>query len=45
MNEAVMRDVTTKVAEVFGALSGLKADDLSEVRRLSKQTVGLWSVR
>jgi len=41
MNEAVMRDVTTKVAEVFEALGGLNADDLSEIKRLSKQTVGL----
>lgn len=41
MNEAVIRDVATKVAEVFEALSSLNADDLSEVKRLSKQTVGL----
>ena len=41
MKEGVMRDVTTKVAEVFEALGDLSADDLSEVKRLSKQTVGL----
>ena len=38
MNEAVMRDVTTKVAVVFGSLVNVSADDLKEVRRLSRQT-------
>ena len=41
MDEALMQEVATKVAEVFGSLANVSADDLKEVRRLSKQTVGL----
>jgi hypothetical protein len=41
MDEALMQEVATKVAEVFGSLANVSADDLSEVKRLSKQTVGL----
>jgi len=41
MDEALMQEVATKVAEVFGSLANVSADDLKEVRRLSRQTVGL----
>ena len=41
MDEMLMKDVATKVAEVFGSLANVSADDFKEVRRLSKQTVGL----
>ncbi len=41
MDEAVMKDVATKVAEVFGSLTGLSAEELQELQRLSQQTVGL----
>jgi len=41
MDEALMKEVATKVAEVFGSLTDVNADDFKEVRRLSRQTVGL----
>jgi len=41
MDEMLMQEVATKVAEVFGSLANVSADDFKEVRRLSKQTVGL----
>jgi len=41
MDEVLMKEVATKVAEVFGSLGNVSADDLEEVRRLSRQTVGL----
>ena len=33
-----MQEVATKVAEVFGSLANVSANDLKEVRRLSRQT-------
>ncbi len=41
MNEVVMRDVTAKVTEDFEALGGLRAHDLGEVKRRSKQAVAV----
>ena len=41
MDEVLMQEVATKVAEVFGSLTDVSADDFKEVKRLSRQTVGL----
>ena len=41
MDEVLMKEVATKVAEVFGSLANVSADDLKGVKRLSRQTVGL----